>query len=92
MIREIECLIPESSTEKKYKATTNWEGELYIEVALNWYYEEVTVRLSIPGYVCAALHAFQHKKPKRPQDSPYPWTQPVYGKNNQILSEKSPDE
>ena len=43
----------------------------------------------MPGYVRAALHAFQHEKPKRPQDSPYPWTQPVYGKNNQMLSEKA---
>ena len=43
----------------------------------------------MPGYVRAALHAFQHEKPKRPQDSPYPCTQTVYGKKNQMLSEKS---
>ena len=41
-------------------------------------------------YVQAAPHAFQHKKPKLPQDSPYPFIQPVYGKNNQMLSEKAP--
>ena len=46
----------------------------------------------MPGYVRAALHSFQHEKPKRPQDSPYPWTQLVYGKTNQMLSEKVPAE
>ena len=43
----------------------------------------------MPGYVHASLHAFQHKKPKQPQDSPYPWRQPIYGKNNHMLSEKT---
>ena len=43
----------------------------------------------MPWNVRASLHAFQQDKPKRPQDSPYPWTQPVYGKNNQMLSEKA---
>ena len=33
---------------------------------------------------------FPIRKPKRPQDSPYPWTQPVYGKKNKMLSEKAP--
>ena len=65
---------------------------MYIGIALKWYHEKETVQLSIPGYVRAALHAFQHKKPKLPQESPYPWTQTVYGNNNQMLSEKAPDE
>ena len=46
----------------------------------------------MPGYVCTALNAFQHKPPKQPQESPYPSTQPVYRKNNQMLSEKAPVE
>ena len=46
----------------------------------------------MPGYVRAALHAFPHEKPKQLQDSPYPWTQTVYGKNNHSVSEKAPAE
>ena len=42
----------------KYKVTTDWEGRLYIGIALKWDYEKGTVQLSIPGYVCAALHVF----------------------------------
>ena len=77
---------------KIYKVTTDWEGKLYVGIALKWDYEKVTVQFSMPRYVRAALHYFQYKKPKRPQDSPQPWTQPVYGKNNQMLSETAPDE
>ena len=40
------------------------------------------------GYVCAALQTFQHEKPKQPQDSPHPWTQPICVDNNQMLNEK----
>ena len=53
---------------------------------------KIIVQLSMPGYIRAALHDLQHKKPKQPQESPYPWTQPVYGKENQTLSEKAPAE
>ena len=55
---------------KKYKVTTDRGGKLYIGIALKWDYEKGTVQLSMPDYVRAALHAFQHDKPKRLQDSP----------------------
>ena len=76
-----------SVLEDKYTVTTYWEGKLYIGIALKWDYEKYSVQLSIPGYVRAALHSFQHQK-KSPQDSPYPWTQPIYGENNQMLLKK----
>ena len=55
---------------KKYKLITDWEGGLYIEIALKWDYEKRPVQLSMPGYVLSALHDFQHEKPKWLQDSP----------------------
>ena len=66
------CLTHERSTEKKNRVTPEWEEKLYIGIALNWDYEKGTVQLSIPGYLRIALYAFQHKKSKRLQDSPYP--------------------
>ena len=72
----------------KYKVTKYWGGEFYIVIALKWDYEKGTVQISMPSYVCAALNSFQHNKPKIPQDSPYPWTQSIYKKNNQMLSDK----
>ena len=53
-----------AALEYKYKLTINWEGNLYIGIALKWDYEKGTVDLSMPGYVCAALHSIHHKKPK----------------------------
>ena len=46
----------------------------------------------MPGYVRAALHTFRHEKPKRPQDSTHPWTQPIYVNINHILNKKKPSE
>ena len=69
------ALYLKASLETKYKVTTDWEGKLYIGIALKWDYEKGTVQLSMPGYVRAALHAFQafqHEKPILPQDSLYP--------------------
>ena len=77
-----------AESEDKYKVTINSEGKLYIEIALKWDYEKGSVQLLMSRYVRAALHSFQHKKHKITQDSPYPWTQTIYGNNNQMLSEK----
>ena len=52
------------SLEEKYKVTTDWEGKFYIGIALKWDYEKGTVQLSMPGYLHAALHSFQHENPK----------------------------
>ena len=51
----------QAALEDKYKVTTDWEGKLYIEIALKWDYKKVTVQISMPGYVRAALHSFQQK-------------------------------
>ena len=61
---------------------------MYIGIALKWCYEKGTVQISLPGYVSAELHYFQHEKPKLPQESPYPWTQPVYGKTIRCYHKK----
>ena len=51
------------SLETKYKVTTESVGKLYIEIPLKWNYEKGKVQLSRPGYVRAALCAFQQEKP-----------------------------
>ena len=49
-----------AALEDNYKVTTDWEGKLYIGIALKWDYEKGTIQLSMPGYVRAALHLFQY--------------------------------
>jgi hypothetical protein len=44
----------------------------------------------MPGYVCAALHKFQHLSPTRRQDAPHSWNQPTYGAKVQYA--EKPDE
>ena len=75
-----------ASLEDKYKLTTDWEGKLYIGISLKWGYEKGTVQLSMLKYVQSALHLFQHEKLKISHDPPYPWTQPIYGNNNCMIS------
>ena len=53
-----------SALEDKYKVTTDWEVKLYTGISLRWEYEKVTVQISIPGYIYAALHLFQQQKQK----------------------------
>jgi hypothetical protein len=38
----------------------------------------------MPGYIQAALHKYQHPKPKRPQHAPHLWTQPNYAAKHQL--------
>ena len=43
----------------------------------------------MPGYIPTTLHKLQHKPPARPQDDPYTWNEPVYGKQIQLDSQKN---
>jgi hypothetical protein len=49
-----------------YPVTTDWNGQLYCGLALQWDYATRTVDYSMPGYITAALHKFQHPTPLRP--------------------------
>jgi hypothetical protein len=66
-----------------YNTTTDWTGALYCGLTLKWDYEDRTVDVSMPGYVAAAIHKFQHPTPTKPQHAPYKWTQPTYGQTTQ---------
>jgi len=69
-----------------YPISTDWEGTLYCGIHLKWDYTRRMVQLSIPGYVIAALHEFQHLLPTRKFDAPSRWTKPEYGKQTQLTT------
>ena len=77
---------------QNYEVTEDWEGEKFIGITLDWDYDERLVHLSIPGYVQKGLVQFRHPRPKRPQNSPYPFTPPKYGAKVQYAEgeDKSP--
>ena len=64
---------------KDYAITTDWKGEKYIGLTLDWDYDRREVHLSMPGYVGKARKEFGHEMPTRRQDLPYPHTAPKYG-------------
>jgi hypothetical protein len=61
----------------KYKMTTDWSGELYLDIQLKWDYDNSTVDLSMPTYISKCLQRFDHLTPKFPQHSPHAWTKPT---------------
>jgi hypothetical protein len=71
-----------------YGISLDWTGSLYCSLTLKWDYRKCTVDVSIPGYVAAALHRFQHPPPIKAQDAPHDWTQPVYGSKVQYAADE----
>jgi hypothetical protein len=58
-------------------------------VALDWDYINRTVDLSMPGYIKAALHKYQHAAPARPEHAPHTWNQPIYGAKTQFVKDET---
>ena len=73
--------------EEHYNIWVDWEGKKYLGLTLDWDYDKREVHVSMPGYIQKALTRFQHEKPKRPQNQPYPHTPPNYGAKQQFTED-----
>jgi hypothetical protein len=73
---------------QEFEVTEDWTGALYCGITLEWNYKEGTLDLSMPGYVDAALHKFQHKPPTQPEHAPYTARQKQYGAKFQLTPEQ----
>jgi hypothetical protein len=62
-----------------YTIFTNWTGSLYCGLTIKWDYLNRHIDISMPGYVAAAIHKFNHPLPKHSEDAPHTWNQPTYG-------------
>ena len=69
----------ESLEAAKYRVKTDWKGNKYIGITLDWDYTKRQVHLSMPGYKEKGLTQFQHETPTTRQDQPHPHTPPTYG-------------
>jgi hypothetical protein len=74
-----------ASIEKHYEISCDWTGSAYCGLKLDWDYKSKFVDLSIPGYIKAALHKFQHPTPIHPENTPHTWNPPVYGSKTQYI-------
>jgi hypothetical protein len=72
---------------KNYNISSDWNGTAYCGLTLEWEYNNHTVDLSMPGYIKAALHKYQHPAPARPEHAPHTWNPPIYGAKTQFVSE-----
>jgi hypothetical protein len=56
----------EQGLSAKYTCSTNWTGSLYCGLTIKWNYQAQPrhIDLSMPGYISAAQHKFQHPTPK----------------------------
>ena len=75
-----------SALRELYTVSTNWKGTLFFGLTLNWNYTAEWVDVSMPGYVAAALHKFQHPTQTKKQDAPHPWNRPIYGDHTQYAT------
>jgi hypothetical protein len=75
--------------QKNYNISSEWKGSAYCGLALEWDYKNRTVDLSMPGYIKAALHKYQHAAPTRPEHAPQMWNPPVYGAKTQYVEDEN---
>jgi hypothetical protein len=75
---------------KKYNISSDWNGTAYCGLTLDWDYKNRTLELSMPGYIKAALHEYQHHVPARPEHAPHTWNPPIYGAKTQFVDETTP--
>jgi hypothetical protein len=73
-----------------YNILSDWKGSAYCGLTLEWDYKNRTVDLSMPGYIKAALHKYQHAAPARPEHAPHTWNPPMYGAKKQYVEDETP--
>jgi hypothetical protein len=74
---------------KNYNISSDWNGLAYCGLTLDWDYTHRTVDLSMPGYIKAALHKYQHPAPARPEHAPHTWNPPTYGAKTQFVKDET---
>jgi hypothetical protein len=56
---------------KNYNISSDWNGGACCGLTLEWDYKNRTVDASMPGYIKAALHKYQHAAPTHPEHAPH---------------------
>jgi hypothetical protein len=74
---------------KNNNISSDWNGGAYCGLKLDWEYKNRTVDLSMPGYIKATLHKYQHAAPARPEHAPDTWNPPIYGAKTQFVNDET---
>jgi hypothetical protein len=76
-----------TSIKKKYDISSDWTGSAYCGLKIDWNYTNGTVDLSMPGYIKAVLHMYQHTAPARAEHTPHKWNTSIYGGNTKYIED-----
>jgi hypothetical protein len=74
---------------KNYNISSDYNGVAYYGLTLDWDYKKHTVDLSMPGYIKAALHKYQHPATAHPEHAPHTWNPLIYGAKTQFVNEET---
>jgi hypothetical protein len=75
-----------TTLQKEYNCSTDWTGDRYIGLSLDWDYVKRTVTLSMPGYIERALTRFEHPPLSKSEYSPHAWNAPTHGSRQQYVT------
>ena len=74
-----------NTIEENCTVTTEWDGQRYIGITLDWDYKIIQVHISMPNYVTKSLKQFKHKFQKN-KYRPYPSAPIIYGSKNKYAT------
>ena len=83
-VNKEDALHLEKTLKDAYPMKSDWKGERYIGIDLNWDYEKRTLKTSMKDYVRKALIQFQHEAPKKHYYAPSKYIPPKYGSTQQM--------
>ena len=67
---------------KHYDVTIDWNGEFFCGIKLKLNYDKKNVEIYMPNYVNEALARIHRSPPIKPQYTPHPYNDPVYGQKH----------
>jgi hypothetical protein len=76
-----------ASIKKYYEISNDWTGSANCGLKIGWDHNNVTVDLSMPGYIKAALHKYHHPTSDSAEHAPHTWNPPVYDRKTQYTEE-----
>eukprot|EP00957_Ditylum_brightwellii_P211267 15365967-Ditylum_brightwellii.AAC.2 len=72
-----------NALQQLYTISANWSGTLFCDIHLAWDYVGRHIYLSMPGYIKATLHKYQHPPPRQPEHLPHQFEVPKFSKQPQ---------
>ena len=76
-----------NSLKRHYQISTDWKGQNYCGLTLEWDYNKGYVDISMPEYVRKQLERYGRPKPPKPQFAPHKWSLPSYGVTPQTVQQ-----